>query len=87
MDTSNVLFDGARVVRYDKRAPTPDMHYIDYGLGLLTSDVLTCENSNSHSISPTSTRRWQQRAAWRNTATRRFTRSARHAASPSLIII
>ena len=22
-DTSNVLFDGARVVRYDKRAPTP----------------------------------------------------------------
>ena len=43
-DTSNVLFDGARVVRYDKRAPTPDMHYIDYGLGLLTSDVLTCEN-------------------------------------------
>jgi N-acetyl-alpha-D-muramate 1-phosphate uridylyltransferase len=39
-DTSNVLFDGIHVVRYDKRAPTPDMHYIDYGLGLLTAEVL-----------------------------------------------
>jgi len=39
-DTSNVLFDGARVVRYDKRSPTSDMHYIDYGLGILTDDVL-----------------------------------------------
>jgi MurNAc alpha-1-phosphate uridylyltransferase len=39
-DTSNVLFDGAHVVRHDKRAPRPDMHYIDYGLGILTSGVL-----------------------------------------------
>jgi NDP-sugar pyrophosphorylase family protein len=34
-DTSNVLFDGQRVVRYDKAAPTPDMKWIDYGLGAL----------------------------------------------------
>lgn len=33
-DTSNVLFDGSHVVRYDKRHPSADMHYIDYGLGL-----------------------------------------------------
>jgi D-sedoheptulose 7-phosphate isomerase len=39
-DKSNVLFDGQRVVRYDKRAPTSDMHYIDYGLGILTDEVL-----------------------------------------------
>jgi len=43
-DTSNVLFDGTRVVRYDKRSPSPDMHYIDYGLGLLTSEVLARES-------------------------------------------
>jgi N-acetyl-alpha-D-muramate 1-phosphate uridylyltransferase len=39
-DTSNVMFDGAQVVRHDKRAPHPDMHYIDYGLGILTAGVL-----------------------------------------------
>ena len=38
-DTSNVLFDGSRVVRYDKRHPTPDMKFIDYGLGVLSSDL------------------------------------------------
>ena len=36
-DTSNVAVRRTRVVRYDKRAPTPDMRYIDYGLGILTA--------------------------------------------------
>jgi NDP-sugar pyrophosphorylase family protein len=40
-DTSNVLFDGRNVVRYDKRVPTPDMRYIDYGLGVLSAKALT----------------------------------------------
>jgi len=40
-DTSNVLFDGARVVSYDKRAPSPAMRYIDYGLGILTRTALS----------------------------------------------
>jgi hypothetical protein len=31
-DTSNVLFNANQVVRYDKRSPTEDMRYIDYGL-------------------------------------------------------
>jgi N-acetyl-alpha-D-muramate 1-phosphate uridylyltransferase len=35
-----VVFDGTRIVRYDKRSPRPDMHYIDYGLGILTSEVI-----------------------------------------------
>jgi N-acetyl-alpha-D-muramate 1-phosphate uridylyltransferase len=39
-DTSNVLLDGERIVRYDKAHPTPDMHWIDYGLGALRPDAL-----------------------------------------------
>jgi N-acetyl-alpha-D-muramate 1-phosphate uridylyltransferase len=39
-DTSNVLFDGDRVIRYDKRHPTPDMHWIDYGLGAFRAEAL-----------------------------------------------
>lgn len=38
-DTSNVSFDG-HFVRYNKRCPTPDMKYIDYGLGILTENAL-----------------------------------------------
>ena len=34
-DRSNVVFTDGRIVRYDKRTPTPDMAYIDYGLGAL----------------------------------------------------
>ena len=39
-DTSNTVFSGGRVVRHDKAAPTPDMHWIDYGLGALRADAL-----------------------------------------------
>lgn len=39
-DTSNVLFDGERVTAYDKRHPTPAMHWIDYGLGGLERSAL-----------------------------------------------
>jgi N-acetyl-alpha-D-muramate 1-phosphate uridylyltransferase len=39
-DTSNVVFDGERVVVYDKRAPRPNMSWIDYGLGGLRSAAL-----------------------------------------------
>jgi NDP-sugar pyrophosphorylase family protein len=35
-DTSNVHYARGRIVRYDKRQPTPDMQHIDYGLGVLT---------------------------------------------------
>ena len=38
-DTSNASFDG-HYVRYNKRNPTPDMSYIDYGLGILTDKPL-----------------------------------------------
>ena len=39
-DTSNALFEDGRVKRYDKRNPTPDMRWIDYGLGMVRREVL-----------------------------------------------
>jgi NDP-sugar pyrophosphorylase family protein len=39
-DTSNVVLDGDRVVAYDKARPTPDMAWIDYGLGVMRGSAL-----------------------------------------------
>lgn len=39
-DTSNVLYDGVKVIAYDKRHPTQDMQFIDYGLGILTAGII-----------------------------------------------
>jgi len=39
-DVSNVAFHGDRVTLYDKHAPTPEMEWIDYGLGGLRSEAL-----------------------------------------------
>jgi NDP-sugar pyrophosphorylase family protein len=39
-ETSNVDCRGGRVARYDKRTPTPDMCWIDYGLGGLEARAL-----------------------------------------------
>ncbi len=38
-DKSNVLFRGGRLVEYNKRAPSPDMTYIDYGLSVVAAEV------------------------------------------------
>ena len=38
-DRSNVSYAEGRIVAYDKRHPTPDMHHIDYGLGVLRASV------------------------------------------------
>jgi NDP-sugar pyrophosphorylase family protein len=40
-DKSNVLFEDGRIVRYDKKNRTPEMRYIDYGLGALRSEALS----------------------------------------------
>jgi NDP-sugar pyrophosphorylase family protein len=40
-DKSNVLFRDGELVEYNKRAPRPDMAYIDYGLGVVAADVLS----------------------------------------------
>ncbi len=38
-DKSNVLFCDGHIVEFNKRAPTADMTYIDYGLGALHASV------------------------------------------------
>lgn len=39
-DKSNVLFRNGELVEYNKRTPSPDMAYIDYGLGVVDASVL-----------------------------------------------
>ena len=39
-DRSNVIFRDGKVVCYDKRRPTPEMAYIDYGASLLRAAAL-----------------------------------------------
>jgi len=39
-DTSNARFEAGRVLAYDKRCPTPEMRWIDYGLGGLSAGAL-----------------------------------------------
>ncbi|HEY2016869.1 MAG TPA: nucleotidyltransferase family protein [Bryobacteraceae bacterium] len=36
-DTSNVQFEGGQILAYDKKRRTPEMHHIDYGLGVFHS--------------------------------------------------
>jgi N-acetyl-alpha-D-muramate 1-phosphate uridylyltransferase len=38
-DNSNIVFDGTRIVRHDKRVRDPRMHYIDYGLSVASAAV------------------------------------------------
>jgi NDP-sugar pyrophosphorylase family protein len=45
-DKSNVLFADDVIVEYNKRAPTPDMKHIDYGLGGLSADILTADSGD-----------------------------------------
>jgi NDP-sugar pyrophosphorylase family protein len=40
-DTSNAVFEDGVVVAYDKRRPTADMHWIDYGLGVLSTEAMS----------------------------------------------
>lgn len=44
-DTSNVDFDGGRVVRYEKRSPSPELRYIDYGLGVVSAEIFSDQPS------------------------------------------
>jgi NDP-sugar pyrophosphorylase family protein len=39
-DTSNAVFRDGMVICHDKHSPTPEMHWIDYGLGGLTAQAL-----------------------------------------------
>ncbi|UWU23559.1 nucleotidyltransferase family protein (plasmid) [Rhizobium sp. CB3060] len=39
-DKSNVLFRDGQLIEYNKHNPSPDMKYIDYGLGILQASTL-----------------------------------------------
>ena len=39
-DASNAVYAGGRVIAHDKRAPTAEMRWIDYGLGGLTQEAV-----------------------------------------------
>jgi MurNAc alpha-1-phosphate uridylyltransferase len=41
-DSSNAVYAHGRVLAYDKRSPTAEMKWIDYGLGGLTATALEC---------------------------------------------
>ena len=49
-DTSNARYEKGRVLAYDKGAPTPDMRWIDYGLGGLTVDALSVVDDNENDL-------------------------------------
>jgi NDP-sugar pyrophosphorylase family protein len=49
-DTSNVLFRDGRVLRYDKRNPTADMPWIDYGLGGLEAGALDAVDAEERDL-------------------------------------
>ena len=34
-DSSNIIFKDGKIIKYDKKNKTPEMEYIDYGLGML----------------------------------------------------
>jgi MurNAc alpha-1-phosphate uridylyltransferase len=38
-DASNIEFAEGRILAYDKKNPTPNMRYIDYGLGMFRKDA------------------------------------------------
>ena len=38
-DASNVWFEAGKILRYDKKLRTPEMHHIDYGIAVLNAAV------------------------------------------------
>ena len=45
-DKSNVIFKESQIVEYNKAETKPDMHFIDYGLGVLKKSVLQAYPAN-----------------------------------------
>ena len=45
-DRSNVWFEGGRIRLYDKKEQLPQMHHIDWGLGMIRADALAARYAN-----------------------------------------
>jgi NDP-sugar pyrophosphorylase family protein len=71
-DTSNVIFDGSLVLRYDKKNPSKDMHYIDYGLGLFRSEVIALWPDHTFDLAEVYSRLAEQRRLAGYEVSRRF---------------
>jgi NDP-sugar pyrophosphorylase family protein len=50
-DRSNALYRSGSVLRYDKRSPTADMRFIDYGLSVMRTNALTNWRENAFDLS------------------------------------
>jgi N-acetyl-alpha-D-muramate 1-phosphate uridylyltransferase len=50
-DASNAVYVDGRVVAYDKHAPRPEMHWIDYGLGGLEQTALDLAPPGTRNLS------------------------------------
>jgi MurNAc alpha-1-phosphate uridylyltransferase len=50
-DKSNVILANGLVVAHDKRHPTPEMRWIDYGLGVFSAAALTDASSGQSDLS------------------------------------
>jgi N-acetyl-alpha-D-muramate 1-phosphate uridylyltransferase len=71
-DTSNVVYADQRVLVYDKRHLTPDMHWIDYGLGGLTAKALQVVDGGEDDLAVLYQRLAQAGALYGFPATERF---------------
>ena len=45
-DASNIQLEAGQILVYDKMRPTPEMHHIDYGLGILRGESLDSWSDN-----------------------------------------
>jgi NDP-sugar pyrophosphorylase family protein len=50
-ETSNAVLEAGRVTRYDKTRPSPDMAWVDYGLGGLTAAVVDLAGTDAADLS------------------------------------
>jgi N-acetyl-alpha-D-muramate 1-phosphate uridylyltransferase len=71
-DTSNVVYSDGRVLVYDKHHPTSEMHWIDYGLGGLTSDALRLVDEREGDLAVLYQRLAENRSLYGFLATERF---------------
>ena len=71
-DTSNVAFDGELVTSYDKVSPSPEMRWIDYGLGGLEASALGAVGSEVTDLADLYHELAQRRSLFGFAATERF---------------
>ncbi len=71
-DTSNARYEDGRVLAYDKSAPTPEMRWIDYGLGGLERSALELVPQETRELSDLHLRLAEQGMLCGFEATERF---------------